>query len=141
VPSLICDAFAEIDGAIELFLGPKRDFGRPQEEIDAEIAEAERVRRKAEEAQEKRRGEDLEEQTIQWDQGDGVHDCRVARLEPADEEFLAEKAKALEEYLDEAVFEQVAAVIAEVGRAMRDDPVDALAAFLFAAHRRRKAQQ
>lgn len=141
IPSLICDAYTDMDPMINDFLGPKRDFGRPIEEIEAEKAEAERIIREKQEAEERQREKELSEQTEAWNQGDGVHDCCVARLEAADEEFLASKAQVLEEQLDQMVFEHVAAGIVQIAETMPDDPVDALAEFLFKEHRKQKTYQ
>ena len=141
IPSLICDAYGDIDESINEFIGPKRDFGRPIEEIEAERAEAERIQREKEEAEEKERQERLAGQTEEWDKGDGVHDSVVRKLADDEELFLASKAKVLEEFLDESVLEHVAAGIIEVAETMPEDPIDALAAFLFKEHRKQKTYQ
>ncbi|OHT05283.1 Dpy-30 motif family protein [Tritrichomonas foetus] len=138
IPSLICDAFESIDGMIFDFLGPKRDFGRPPEEIEAERLEAERIEKEKAEKAEKQRVEQLSEEKNKWDQGDGIHDVCVNRLEAVDEEFLAEKAKVLENYLEKEVLKHVVEGLVEVGKNMPKDPIDALAAFLFAQHRKLK---
>ena len=138
IPSLICDAYADIDDIIFDFLGPRRDFGRPPEEIEAERLEAERLEQERIEKERQQREEQLNEEQGKWDQGDGIHDLGVKRLEEKDEEFLASKAKVLEGYLEENVLEHIVAGLVEVGKTMPEDPIDALAAFLFAQHRKIK---
>ena len=59
IPSLICDAYTDMDPMINDFLGPKRDFGRPPEEIEAERLEAERILREKQEAEEAQRKKEL----------------------------------------------------------------------------------
>lgn len=139
IPSLICYAFEKgIDDMINEFLGPKRDFGRPPEEIEAERLEAERIEKEKKEKEEKQREEQLSEEQKKWDQGDGIHDLSVSRLEADDERKLAESAKVLENYLDKEVMQHVIAGLVEIGNTMPEDPIDALAAFLFAEHRKIK---
>lgn len=141
IPSLICDAFdPSIDGMINDFIGPKRDFGRPPEEIEAERLEKERIEKEQKEQEEKQRTEQLAEEQKEWDQGDGIHDLCVKRLQTDEENFLAERAKQLENYLDKEVMSHIVAGLIEIGHKMPDDPIDALAAFLFAEHRKLKYQ-
>jgi adenylate kinase len=141
IPSLVCDAFGEIDNVVFDFLGPKRDFGRPPEEIEAERLEAERVVKEKEEAETKQKEEALVEQSDKWAEGDGIHALSVARLEAEDEDFLAGTAKVLEDYLDGAVLKQVAEGILEIAQTRPENPIDELAKFLFAEHRKQKRYQ
>jgi len=59
----------------------------------------------------------------------------------ADEGFLAEKAKDLEEYLGQEVMDHIIEGLCTIGKEMPEDPVDALAAFFFAQNRKMKAKQ
>lgn len=136
IPSAIVPAFGEIDDEVFKFLGPKRDFGRPQEEIDAEIAEKERVVREAKEKEEADRKEQLENEKEKWTAGEKIHEVAVGRMEHQDNEYLSEKAMVLQQYLDKVVMKHVIAGIVHVAKEMPEDPVDALAEFLFAENRK-----
>ncbi|KAH0795075.1 adenylate kinase 7 [Histomonas meleagridis] len=136
IPSLICDALGETNDIIFDFIGPKRDFGRPQEEVDAEIAERERLKKVKENEQKQQRKEQLKEETEKWKQGDAIHQVCVSRLETVDSNFLSEKAKDLENYIEEEIMQHIIKGLIEVGKKMPDDPIDALAKFLFAEHRK-----
>jgi hypothetical protein len=138
IPSLICDAFGEMDGPVTEFLGPKRDFGRPPEEIEAERAEAERVVKERAEAEAARRVAQLQGETEEWNAGDSIYGLSVARLEREDEEFLAGKAKVLEDVLATTVLEPLARGILQIAKTRPADPIDALATFLFAEARKVK---
>jgi adenylate kinase len=138
IPSLICDAFGEMDAAVTEFLGPKRDFGRPLEEIEAERAEIARVAKEKEDAEQARRKEQAAAETRRWDDDDSIFGLSVARLEREDEQFLAGKAKVLEDVLEATVLDSVARGILGVARARPEDPIEALAKFLFAEHRKQK---
>ena len=49
IPYLICDALGAINDIPFNFIGPRRDFGKPQEEIDADITESARLMKAKEE--------------------------------------------------------------------------------------------
>ena len=136
IPSAIVPAFGEIYNQVFEFLGPKRDFGRPQEEIDAEIAEKERVIREQKEKEEAERKEQFAKEQENWNAGEKIHDIAVKRMEDQDAAFLAEKAAVLQNYLETDVMKHVLAGIVHVAKEMPEDPVDALAEFLFAENRR-----
>lgn len=139
IASIIVPAFKEssTDEVIR-FLGKPRDFGRPQAEIDAEIAEAERIVREKKEVEEKARKEQLEAEDKSWVNGEAIHDIAVKRMEEEDNKFLGEKSALLQKYLDDEVMQHVLAGIVQVCKDMPEDPVDALAEFLFAENRRMK---
>ncbi|EAY10600.1 Dpy-30 motif family protein [Trichomonas vaginalis G3] len=120
------------------FLGEPHFFGRPQEEIDAEIAEAERIEKEKKEVEAKAKEEQLVSEERNWENGEAIHDIAVKRMEEEDNKFLGEKSALLQKYLDDEVMQHVLAGIVQVCKDMPEDPVDALAEFLFAENRRMK---
>lgn len=135
VPSLIIPAFQNNDKDLDSFLGGKRDFGRPPEEVEAEIQEQLRIVQEAKEAKEKAFKENLSQQQDEWDKGDGIHEVTVKRLEKEDSDFLNEKARVLENYLDENVMDHVIDGLLELAKTRPANPIDQLAAFLFRRNR------
>lgn len=137
IPSIIIPAFKDISEVFE-FLGPKRDFGRPQEEIDAEIAAAKAAEEERIAEEKRQRDEQLGGEEKTWKDGESIHESVVQRMEAQDTAYLAEKSDVLKKYLDEEVINHVIKGVVKVAKDMPPDPVDALAAFLFAENRRLK---
>ena len=90
------------------------------------------------EEEKKLRKEQLKAETEKWNQGDVIHQVCISRLEAVDSEFLSEKPKDLEKYLDDAIMDHVIKGLVEVAKTMPDDPIDALADFLFEEHLKSK---
>jgi adenylate kinase family enzyme len=93
IPSLIVDAFGEITAIVNDFLGQKRDFGRPPEEVEAEREQIARVARERAEAEEAQRVAQLTSESTNWDDGDSIYGLSVSRQSRNHEDFLAGKAK------------------------------------------------
>ena len=141
INSLVIDAFAKrglMNSILKEFLGEKRDFGRPPDEIEAERLEKENQIKEKKEKADAEKHEKLNEQEKAWAEGDGIHQAAVKRLDSADEAYLADKAKDLEEYLGKTVLNYIVEGLIEVGTQMPEDPIDSLAAFFFAQNRKLK---
>lgn len=135
VKSIIINAFSFDYKVIFDFIGPKRWFGRPPEEIEAELLEKKRIEEEAKRQKEEELKAEMNKQQNEWIQGDSIHEITVQRLEKEDADFLAEKSKVLEEYLDENVMNHVIDGLLELANTKPENPIDKLAAFLFARHR------
>jgi len=84
ISSLVVDAFAtpaSMKDILNQFLGGKRDFGRPPEEIAAEEAAKREAEIEKAEKEKKVKDERLAEQKTLWAEGDGIHDAAVKRLD------------------------------------------------------------
>jgi hypothetical protein len=62
----------------------------------------------------------------------------VSRLEREDEVLLAGRARLLQEVIQSTVLDNIARGILQIVNTTPEDPVDALAVFLFAKHRKQK---
>jgi len=92
-------------------------------------------RKAAVENEAKRKIEQLRSETEDWKEGDKIHELAVARLDAEDEEFLSSKSRVLEDYLDSTVMPHIIDGLVQICKDQPEDPVDALAAFLFARNR------
>jgi len=135
ISSAIVPAFTQVDHLVFGFLGEKRAFPRPQEEIDAEIAEEQRKIEIQKQKIQADREEQIKNEMQSWLAGDSIHDISVNRMKSQDDQFLAEKSKLLENYLDEKVMGHIIEGLVHIAKSKPDNPIDALAAFLFAKSR------
>lgn len=138
IPSLITPAFNNDLKEVYEFLGPKRDFGRPLEEIEAEIQERLRKEEEIRQKIEQERQAVLEEQGKQWDEGAKIFEITVQRLEKEEADFLASCSKVLEDGLDITVVPHLIEGLIEIAKTKPENPIDQLAAFLFKRHRELK---